>query len=116
MYELRQLPSRSKPGLALTDVWTPRADQPDIEILTTCRFHRRQFDPGDGKAIGGQWCSQVCETSARPIYSMHTNTKPSLAPSTPNTIPGATMFTMSRAVFSDLKAGRPATLTFYEAE
>jgi outer membrane protein OmpA-like peptidoglycan-associated protein len=35
--------------------------------------------------------------------------------STPNTIPGATMFTVSRAVFSDLKAGRQAGLTFYDA-
>ena len=34
---------------------------------------------------------------------------------TPNTIPGATMFTISRSVFSDLKGGRPSTLAYYGA-
>lgn len=103
-----------EPGLALTDIWAPRANQPDIEVLTTVNGIADNSIAVTGKPLVG---SQI--SSGRNICTVDLlnarEYEAQFGSGTPNTIPGATMFTLSRAVFSDLKAGRPAALTFYEA-
>ena len=103
-----------EPGLALTDVWTPRADQPDIEVLTTVNNIAGNSIQVIGKGLVGNGAGSVRNLCTVDLLNAH-EYETQFGSTTPNTIPGATMFTMSRAVFSDLKAGHPATLTFYEA-
>jgi outer membrane protein OmpA-like peptidoglycan-associated protein/type II secretory pathway pseudopilin PulG len=101
-------------GLTLTDVWTPRADQPDVEILTTVNSIAGNSIQVMGKRLVGNdspGLRNLCTADLLDAREYETQ----FGPSTPNTIPGATMFTLSHAVFSDLKAGRPAALTFYDA-
>jgi len=101
-------------GLTLTDVWTPRADQPDVEILTTVNSIAGNSIQVMGKRLVGNTAPSVRNLCTADLLNAR-EYEAAFGTSTPNTIPGATMFTMSRAVFSDIKAGRPATLTFYEA-
>ena len=102
------------PGLALTDIWTPRANQPDIEVLTTVNTVDGNSIQVTGKALAGNGAGSPRNLCAADLVNGR-EYEAQFGPSTPTTIRGATMFTLSRAVFSDLKAGRPAALTFYEA-
>ena len=101
-------------GLTLTDVWTPRADQPDIEVLTTVNAITGNSIQVTGKRLVGNDVSSTRNLCAVDLLNGR-EYETGFGTATPSTIPGATMFTMSRDVFSDLKAGRPAPLTFYEA-
>ncbi len=101
-------------GLALTDVWTPSATQPDVEILTTVNSIAGDSIQVMGKRLVGNDSPGVRNLCTADLLNAH-EYETQFGSSTPNTIPGATMFTVSRAVFSDLKAGRPSALTFYDA-
>jgi hypothetical protein len=102
------------PGLALTDIWTSHANQPDIEVLTTVNAVEGNSISISGKALAGNGAGSPRNLCTVDLLNAR-EYEAQFGASTPNTIPGATMFTLSRAVFSDLKAGRPAALTFYEA-
>ena len=101
-------------GLTLTNVWTPSANQPDVEILISVDSIAGDTVQVTGKQLVGNGSPSprnLCTADLLDAREYETQ----FGPSTPNTIPGATMFTLSHAVFSDLKAGRPAALTFYDA-
>jgi outer membrane protein OmpA-like peptidoglycan-associated protein len=102
------------PGLALTDVWTPRPNQPDIEVLTTVGAIAGNTISITGKKLVGNDMPgerNLCAVDLLNAREYETG----FGVGTPKMIPGATMFTLSRAVFADLKAGHPAVLTFYDA-
>ncbi len=101
-------------GLTLTNVWTPSANQPDVEILISVDSIAGDTVQVTGKRLVGDAPPDgrnLCTVDLLDAHEYETG----FGTSTPNTIPGATMFTMSRAVFSDLKAGRPSAFTFYDA-
>ena len=103
-----------EPGLTLTNVWTPNANQPDVEILISVDSITGNTVQVTGKRLVGNdppSTRNLCGVDLLNARDYETG----FGTSTPTTIPGATMFTMSRAVFTDLKAGRPAALTFYDA-
>ncbi len=104
-----------KPGLTLTSAWAdPKKGSKDIEVLTSVQgvqsntikisAMRLSGNPYPGSrvlCIEDMLNGREFETAfGNPI---------------PDEIPGSTMFTFSRAVFRDLKAGRAAALTFYDA-
>lgn len=103
-----------EPGLTMTDVWTPRADQPDIEVLTTVNGVAGNSIQITGKRLLGNDAPSPRDVCAVDLVNAR-EYEAGFGTATPTTIPGATMFTLSRAVFTDLKAGRGAPLTFYEA-
>ena len=104
-----------KAGMTLTDVWPdPKKQQQDIEILHTVQgVHSSTIEISsmrlDGKSVS--YSRNLCITdmiSGRELVTL-------FGPTSPQEIPGTTMFSLSKAEFDDLKAGRPAALRYFDA-
>jgi hypothetical protein len=101
-------------GMTLTDIWSPRAGQADVEVLTTVNSVQSSTVEATGMRLVGdseQSNRSLCIADLLNGREYETG----FGREIPNTIPGATMFTLSKAVFDDLKAGRAAELTYYDA-
>jgi outer membrane protein OmpA-like peptidoglycan-associated protein len=104
-----------KPGLTLTDVWQGwKKGDADIEVLNTVTAVSRSTIDISAMRLAGKpypGTRQLCiadMVNGRDFVTV-------FGDRVPDEIPGSTMFSFSKAVFQDLKAGRPAALTFYDA-
>ncbi|MGE5326119.1 MAG: OmpA family protein [Deltaproteobacteria bacterium] len=104
-----------KAGLTLTNIWPdPKLANNDVEILiTVAGIHSSTIEVSgmrlDGKSPpGGRTLCIADMLNAREYET-------GWGGDTPNTIAGATMFSLSKQEFEDLKAGRPAAFAFYDA-
>ncbi len=104
-----------KAQLTLTDIWTDfKRNMQDVEILHTVdRVQSSTIDLSakrlDGKS--SDYRRQLC--IADMIHGRELVTI--FGPNNPDTVAGATMFTFSRDVFQDLKAGKPAEMSLFDA-
>ena len=103
-----------QPGLTLTDVWTVRANQPDIEVLTSIDGIAGDSIRVTGRRLVGHDTPGTRNLCAADLFGAR-EYESRFGPSAPDTIPGATMFSVSRAEFLDLKAGRAAPFAYYDA-
>ncbi len=115
-----------KPGLTLVEIWTAVAKNAhDIELLDTVNAiddntvtigaastETEQEEYSQKKAtrvlciadlLGGRQYETAWGGDSQTLVSV------------PETISGTTMFSMSQAVFQDMKAGRPTELEYFEA-
>jgi outer membrane protein OmpA-like peptidoglycan-associated protein len=104
-----------KKGLILTDVWQGvKKGDPDIETLNTVANVGSSTILVSAMRLAGNpypGTRQLCiedMLNGRDYVTIYG--KP-----VPDAIPGSTMFSLSRAVFQDLKAGHPAAMTFFDA-
>lgn len=104
-----------KAGLTLTDVWQGNTKgSADIEVLNTvAAVEPNTIDISAMRLAGNPYPGrrQLCIADMLKGRDFVTV----FGDKIPDQIPGSTMFSFSRAVFQDLKAGRPAALTFYDA-
>jgi len=114
-----------KPGLALISIWTnPEKNAHDLESmdrigkiddnsvevqLSTMASGHPEFPSSGSRTL----CVNDLLNGRQ--YETAWGDESGKLGGIPATIPGATMFSMSQAVFQDLKAGRPAGFEYYEA-
>ncbi len=104
-----------KAGMTLTDVWPdPKKQQQDIEILHTVQgVHSSTIEISskrlDGKSL--TYTRNLCIADMMNGRELETQ----FGPNIPQEMPGTTMFSLSKAEFEDLRAGRPAALMYYDA-
>lgn len=104
-----------KAGMTLTDIWPdPKKQQQDVEILHTVQgVHSSAIEISsmrlDGKSVA--YTRSLCIADMMNARELETQ----FGSTTPQEMPGTTMFSLSKAEFEDLKAGRPAALTYYDA-
>lgn len=104
-----------KAGMTLTDIWPdPKKQQQDVEILHTVQgVHSSTIEISsmrlDGKSIA--YSRNLCLTDMMNAHELETQ----FGPRVPSEMPGTTMFSLSRAEFDDLKAGRPSAVMYYDA-
>jgi outer membrane protein OmpA-like peptidoglycan-associated protein len=104
-----------KTGLTLTDVWQgAKKGDPDIETLNTvASVSSSTIDISAMRLAGNPYpgTRRLCIAdmlNGRDYVTIYGNP-------VPDEIPGSTMFSLSRAVFHDLKTGHSAAMTFYDA-
>jgi OmpA family protein/zinc ribbon protein len=104
-----------KAQLTLTDIWTDfKQNMRDIEVLDTVDgIHSSTIDVSSKRLDGKGTVYRRYFCLADMIHGRDLVTV--FGPNVPETVAGATSFTLSRAVFQDLKAGRPADMTMYDA-
>jgi outer membrane protein OmpA-like peptidoglycan-associated protein len=102
-------------GTTLTDVWKgAKKGDPDIESLNTIAAVRSStIEISALRLVGNPYpgTRRLCIAdmmNGRDLVTV-------FGERVPDEIPGSTMFSFSKAVFQDLKAGRSAALTFYDA-
>ena len=104
-----------KPGLTLVNIWTNKAlGGRDVEVLThvqsvddnTVSVQAARTEPGSQAST-----RTLCIADLIDARQYET----SFGTGKPDTIAGATMFSMPQSVFGDWKAARPAQLTYFEA-
>ncbi len=104
-----------KAQLTLTDIWTDfKKNMQDVEILITVDgVHSSTIDVS-AKRVDGSTPPEhrtLCIADMIHGHELETTFGTNIA----ETVAGATMFTLSRDVFQDLKAGRPAEMSYYTA-
>lgn len=103
-----------EPGMTLTSIWTPGNSRQDIETIKTVKsIQGNTVEAGAMRLQENQppGARTLCIADLLSAREYETG----WGSNNPQTIPGATMFSVSRAIFSDLKAGQPAAFTYYEA-
>lgn len=103
-----------EPGMTLTDIWSPGGGRNDVEVLQTVNAIREnRIETRNMRLVGSgsQSTRNLCITDMLKGREYETE----FGTTDPDTIPGATMFSLSKAEFDDLKAGRPVDFTYYEA-
>jgi len=104
-----------KAGMTLTDIWPdPKKQQQDVEILHTVQgVYSSTIEISsmrlDGKSVS--YSRTLCIADMINARELETQ----FGPNVPQRISGATMFSLSRAEFDDLKAGRPSPVMYYDA-
>jgi outer membrane protein OmpA-like peptidoglycan-associated protein len=104
-----------KAGTTLTDVWQgAKKGDPDIEsLITVAAVRSSTIEISAMRLVGNPYpgTRRLCVAdmmNGRDFVTV-------FGKMIPDAIPGSTMFSFSKAVFQDLKAGRSAALTFYDA-
>ena len=113
------------PGLTLVEIWTnPEKQAHDVEILETVeavddntvrmgmsstKTEQQKFRQNSSRIL----C--IADLINGRQYETAFGAESEQVGSVPQTIVGATMFSLSQAVFRDLKASRPAELEYYVA-
>ncbi len=101
-----------KNGLTLVSIWTDPSDQlREVEVLLTVKdiqgstveVSQQRTEPG---AMPDSRTVCVADLLRGRSYESDAG------PDTPETIPGTTMFSLSRPVFDELKAGKPVNWTY----
>ncbi len=101
-----------KNGLTLVSIWTdPENKLREVEVLTTVtQIESNMVDFSQQRAESGAMAHlrSVCIADMLHGRSYESDA----GPDTPMTIPGTTMFTLSRAIFDELKSGQPVNWTY----
>ncbi len=103
-------------GLTLIDIWTdPNKGNRDVEILQTVKgVHSSTIETVGARIEPNAPPERNRTLCIADLLDAH-EYESMFGMNTPATIPGATMFSMSQAVFQDLKAGRPSALNYISA-
>jgi hypothetical protein len=104
-----------KAQLTLTDIWTDfKKNMQDVEILHTVDgIHSSTIEVSAKRLDGTSSPEHRTLCIADMLHGRELETM--FGTNVPDTIAGATMFTLSQDVFQDLKAGRPAEMSLYDA-
>lgn len=104
-----------KTQLTLTDIWTDfKQNMQDVEILHTVDAVQSSTIDLSAKRLDGK--NLIYHRTLCIADMMHgRDLETMFGPNVPDTIAGSTMFTFSRDAFQELKAGRPAEMSMFDA-
>jgi uncharacterized OB-fold protein len=107
-----------EPGLTLDSIYQPEANGRDIESIVTVNGIQASTIEVSGKALDGTGAPgtrSLCIGDFLTGREYETEWGQTPTGTVPEKMPGATMFSLSRAQFTALKAGQPAEMTYYNA-